>query len=391
MLFHHVFFPAANGGDACPHWNAAMTHTRNTPDQASLRRGWTTGSCATAAARAAWVAMRYGDFPDPVTITLPAGQEVAFSLAAHGRDGAGGAWACVIKDAGDDPDVTHGALIRVDLHPGMAGAGITFHAGRGVGTVTLPGLPVAVGEPAINPVPRRMIRAALATGDDHDPDVRVTVSVADGETLARRTLNARLGIIGGLSILGTTGIVVPFSCAAWIDSIHRGVDVARAMGLAHVVGSTGDVSERAARALYALPEEAMVEMGDFAGGLLKYLRRHPVRRVTVAGGVAKISKLAQGFLDLHSRRGQADMAELARDAARAGAGADLVAQIASTHTVAAAFALATAAGIDLGAVITCRAWGVGRTVLAGSGCALDILMFDRAGALVARHGPHDVD
>ncbi|MBE7620532.1 cobalt-precorrin-5B (C(1))-methyltransferase [Komagataeibacter sp. FXV2] len=395
MLCHHVPcpppFPSPVAGMLRPYWNAAMTHTRNTPDPASLRRGWTTGSCATAAARAAWVAMRGGDFPDPVTITLPAGQEVAFSLAAHGHDGAGGAWACVIKDAGDDPDVTHGALVRADLAPGAPGTGITFRAGPGVGTVTLPGLPIAVGEPAINPVPRRMIRTALNEGDGREPDVQVTVSVADGERLARRTLNGRLGIVGGLSILGTTGIVVPFSCAAWIDSIHRGVDVARAMGLVHVVGSTGDVSERAARALYGLPEEAMIEMGDFAGGMLKYLRRHPVPRVTVAGGVAKISKLAQGFLDLHSRRGRADMAELARDAARAGADADLAARIARTHTVAAAFTLTAAAGIDLGAVITRRAWGVARDVLAGSGCALDILMFDRAGTLVSRHGPRPVD
>ncbi|RFD19993.1 cobalt-precorrin-5B (C(1))-methyltransferase [Komagataeibacter melaceti] len=361
-----------------------MEHTHT-----SLRRGWTTGSCATAAARAAWSSLCGQGFPDPVTITLPGGQHVAFALAAHGRDG-DSAWAAVVKDAGDDPDVTHGAHVRVDVRPLPPGSGVVFRAGAGVGTITLPGLPLPPGEPAINPVPRRMIRAALCEVTGHEPDVEVTVSIAGGQEMARHTLNGRLGIVGGLSILGTTGIVVPFSCAAWIDSIHRGVDVARALGLPHVVGSTGNVSEQAARALYGLPEEAMLEMGDFAGGLLKYLRTHPVGRVTVAGGVAKMTKLAQGFMDLHSRRGQADMARLADMARAAGATAALAEQVAQAHSVAAAFALAAQDGIDLGPPVARGAWQHASTVLAGADCLLDVLLFDRAGKLVARHGPDPV-
>ena len=141
--------------------------------------------------------------------------------------------------------------------------------------------------------------------------------------LALKTLNGRLGIVGGLSILGTTGIVVPYSCAAWIASIHRGIDVARAAGLGHIAGATGASSETAVRKLYGLPETALIDMGDFVGGMLKYVRAHPVPRVTIAGGVAKMTKLAQGLLDLHSKRGAVDLAALAGLAEAAGASAAL--------------------------------------------------------------------
>ena len=150
-------------------------------------------------------------------------------------------------------------------------------------------------------------------------DVIVEISIPCGEEIAKRTLNARLGIIGGLSILGTTGIVVPFSCAAWIDTIHRGIDVARAAGLDHVAGSTGSTSEAAVKALHGLPEIALIEMGDFAGGMLKYLRRHAIPKVTIAGGYAKMTKLGQGLLDLHSKRGEVDLPWLAARCAEAGA------------------------------------------------------------------------
>lgn len=163
----------------------------------SLRRGWTTGSCATAAARAAWGGLCGGEFPDPVIITLPGGQDVAFALAGHGYTGEG-AWAEVVKDAGDDPDVTHGAHVRVDVRHGPPGCGVVFHAGSGVGTVTLPGLPIPPGQPAINPVPRHMIRTALSDAGGHEPDVEVIISIAGGQELARRTLNARLALWGAV-------------------------------------------------------------------------------------------------------------------------------------------------------------------------------------------------
>ena len=223
----------------------------------TLRRGWTTGACATAAAKAAFAALCTGGFPDPVEIALPRGQRVAFALAQAAFDG-DGATAAVVKDAGDDPDVTHGALIVAHVRRAPRGTGVVFEAGAGVGTVTRPGLPIPPGEPAINPVPRAMIRAALAELSPA-PDAVVRLSVPGGERLAERTLNGRLGIVGGLSILGTSGVVVPYSCAAWIDTIHRGIDVARAVGQRHVAGSTGSVSEAAVQALHGLPEAALLE------------------------------------------------------------------------------------------------------------------------------------
>ncbi len=346
-----------------------------------LRRGWTTGACATAAAKAAFAALRTGAFPDPVEIVLPGGQRPAFALALT-EIGEGFARAGVVKDAGDDPDVTHGALVIATLRPGAPGAGVTFRAGEGVGAVTRPGLPLPVGEPAINPAPRAMIRANLAG----DPDVEVEISIPGGEKIAERTLNGRLGIIGGLSILGTTGIVVPYSCSAWIDSIHRGVDVARAMGLQHIAGSSGSTSEAAVQKLHGLPEAALIEMGDFVGGMLKYLRAHPIEDVTVAGGVAKMSKLGQGLLDLHSRRGEVDLDWLAARARAARAGGLLADSIAKANTAKHAFELADAAAFDLALPVAAAAWRTAAKALGGGAHRLEIAVFDRDGELLATTG-----
>jgi cobalt-precorrin-5B (C1)-methyltransferase len=377
-----------------------------------LRRGWTTGTCATAAAKAAYTALLTGEFPDPVEVTLPRGERVCFALAVTRKD-AGSATAGVVKDAGDDPDVTHGALVLATVRAGAPGSGVTFRAGAGVGTVTRPGLPVPPGEPAINPVPRRMICDAVAEvaagtagvppapslsekeksgRDARGPwegwgrDVEVEIGVADGEQLAARTLNARLGIVGGLSILGTTGIVVPYSCAAWIHSIQRGIDVARAAGLDHVAGSTGSSSEAAVQKLYHLPEIALIDMGDFVGGMLKYLRRHPVARVTIAGGVGKMTKLAQGLLDLHSKRGSVDLVALAGFAKAAGATDGLVQHIMAANTAAEAFAHAAAANVVLGDQVARAARETAADVVADSGIDIEIVLFDRDGRLVG-HAP----
>jgi cobalt-precorrin-5B (C1)-methyltransferase len=349
-----------------------------------LRRGWTTGTCAAAAAKAAYAALLTGVFPDPVTITLPRGEHPAFALAESRLDG-DEAHAAIVKDAGDDPDVTHGALVRASVRLAATGTGISFRAGEGVGTVTRPGLPIPSGEPAINPVPRRMIAAGIAeiaAAHGGTGDAIVTISIPGGAALAERTLNPRLGIVGGLSILGTTGIVVPYSCAAWIDTIHRGIDVARAMGLGHVAGATGRTSEEAVRKHHALDEVALIDMGDFVGGMLKYLRRHPVARVTVAGGVAKMTKLAQGLLDLHAKRGAADMPALAAVARNTGADDALARRIAESNTASEAFAIAGVSGLALGDAIAARAWITAAHVLAGSAVSLEILVFDRDGLRV---------
>jgi cobalt-precorrin-5B (C1)-methyltransferase len=352
-----------------------------------LRRGWTTGACATAAARAAFEALATGaPPPDPVEIALPSGARVAFALALFER-GEDFTRACVVKDAGDDPDVTHGALICATLRRGAAGVGVTFSAGEGVGTVTRPGLPLPPGEPAINPVPRKMMRETIDEAAKKlgvSADAEIEISIPNGEEMAKHTLNGRLGIIGGLSILGTTGIVTPFSCAAWIDSIHRGVDVARACRLTHIAAATGSTSEAAVKALYDLPETALIEMGDFAGGFLKYVRTHPVDRVTIAGGFAKMTKLAQGSLDLHSGRSSVDFKRLAASARVAGASDEIAALIENANSALEALQIAQGAGVDLAGETVKLAHQHALSVVANTGVNLDVVVFDRVGALLAR-------
>jgi cobalt-precorrin-5B (C1)-methyltransferase len=353
-----------------------------------LRHGWTTGACATAATAAAYAALLGGEFPDPVRITLPKGQTPEFALAVEELT-EGEAMAGVVKDAGDDPDVTHGALIRSTVRLGAPGTGVVFRAGSGVGTVTKAGLPLAVGEPAINPVPRQMIRdavAGIAAAYGASGDVEVTVSVDGGEEIARSTWNPRLGILGGLSILGTTGIVVPYSCSAWIDSIRRGVDVARAAGRTHVAGCTGSTSEKVAVAVHGLPEDALLDMGDFAGAVLKYLKRHPVPRLTIAGGFAKLSKLAAGHLDLHSARSQVDKGYLAGLARLGGADEALAEAVAGANTGLQAVQLCGAAGVPLGDLVAEAARQTALGVLKGSPVAVDVICIDRAGTIVGRAG-----
>lgn len=347
--------------------------TMMTETSPPLRRGWTTGACATAATRAALMALWGEGFPERVRITLPKGERPEFALS-HRAEGPGWAEAGVIKDAGDDPDVTHGAEIRARVQ--MSGGGVVFRAGAGVGTVTKPGLPIPPGDPAINPVPREMMAgqvAEMAKRLGQAADVEITVSIPGGEEIALKTWNPRLGIKGGLSVLGTTGVVRPFSCAAWIASIQRGVDVARAEGLCHVAGCTGATSERAVRGLYDLPEGAMLDMGDFAGGLLKYLMKHPVPRVTIGGGIGKIAKLAQGEMDLHSKRSQVDKPYWAAEMGDP----DLM----HCNT---ALEIYDRLGADFAARVAQKALEQVETRFGGRGCAFDIVVIDRKGTIIGR-------
>lgn len=355
-----------------------------------LRRGWTTGTCATAATRAAYEGLVTGSVPAMVEVTLPGGGRPAFAVATWERMGASAVMAGVVKDAGDDPDVTHGALVKATVSFGEAGSGVVFRAGPGVGTVTKPGLPIPPGEPAINPVPREMMRTAIREAADAlggPQDVLIEVSIPGGEALAEKTLNPRLGIRGGLSVLGTTGIVIPYSCAAWINSIHRGIDVARATGITHIAGATGSTSEIAVQKFYGLPEEALIDMGDFAGGMLKYLKRAPVQRVTIAGGFAKMVKLGQGMLDLHSKRGAVDRDWLKRVLSEANAPAHLIDVAESANTAQLVLDEARKAAVPLGDVVARHAQATAAAVIEGTGIALDVIVFDRAGTLAGRAGP----
>ncbi len=352
-----------------------------------LRRGWTTGACATAATAAAYRALLTHVFPRSVTIRLPRGQLVEFKLAST-QLGDRFARVSIIKDAGDDPDVTHGAEIKSEIRPGEPGSGVQFRAGEGVGTVTLSGLPLGVGEPAINPVPRQMMTSEIAeiAAEFGDPgNVEITISILGGEKLAEKTMNGRLGIIGGLSVLGTTGVVIPFSCSSWIHSIHSGIDVARAAGLTQIVAATGSTSEAAARKMFDLGEQALIDMGDFAGGLLKYLRRNPIPDLILAGGFGKLSKLAQGQLDLHSSRSRLDMDQLATMAIEAGANAELATAIRSANTGLEALNLSIAADVSLADRVAAGAREVAMAALAG-GTHVQVMVYDRQGNLVGKSG-----
>lgn len=349
-----------------------------------LRKGLTTGSCATACAVAAAQSLLAGEQLSRVAILLPKGQTVTLDVDCGTAQG-DKVRCTTIKDAGDDPDVTHGARVGVEL--AKADHGVHFLAGEGVGTVTRPGLPLAVGEPAINPTPRKMISEHLqkiAGEYNYAGGFRVAISIEQGEALARKTMNPRLGIVGGLSILGTTGIVRPFSCGAWIASIRQGIDVAHANGIKHIAASTGNLSEAAIRDHYSLPDMALIEMGDFVGAVLKHLRKVPVPAVSICGGVGKISKLAAGHMDLHSRHASIDFERLAQIAAGLGASKSLMKNVRNANTSIEAIGACAEAGIDLPAALCRQAL---EQVEQRIGAArAEVWAIDRAGTMIAHAG-----
>jgi cobalt-precorrin-5B (C1)-methyltransferase len=283
----------------------------------TLRTGFSTGTAAAAAARAALRELLGVAVPEMERVELPPGGSLDIPLAHHGMAGSRGE-AVVVKDAGDDPDVTHGAEIgaRVGFSSHSREA-LQLLGGEGVGRVTKPGLPLPVGEPAINPVPRLMVRAGLASvwRETGIPPRALTVEifVPRGEELARHTLNPRLGILGGLSILGTTGLVRPFSHQAYRATIITALRVARALGLTQVVLTTGGKSEEFLKKhLPALPEEAFVQMGDYVAFALRAGVRLGFGHLTVGAFFGKALKIAQGFGQTHASRGLVNFQELGR-------------------------------------------------------------------------------
>ena len=311
-------------------------------DASKLRNGYTTGACAAAAARAAVRALVTGRPVEQVTIGLPIGRSATFRISRC-ECGEVAATCGTIKDAGDDPDVTHGAEILATAEF-TATPGVQLAGGPGVGIVTRPGLAVPVGQPAINPAPRRMIiqavqdeLAALACGVEKpaagERGVRITISVPNGEALAAQTLNPRLGIVGGISILGTTGIVRPFSASAYRATIHVALRVASRNGIRRVVLSTGARSEAYARRIYPQwPELSFVEIGDHVGYALTQAVRLGFRQIVLAGMIGKLSKVAQGRWQTHADRGGVDIGFLADLAAECGATPEMVARCRSANT-----------------------------------------------------------
>ena len=278
-----------------------------------LHSGLTTGTCATAAAIAATIRLLKNETPEEVPVLLPDGETIPVAV------GYGEGYAYCIKDAGDDPDVTNGLEIRASVKPS-----VTFEilGGEGVGTFTLPGFDYPPGSPAINKAPREMIRQNL-TALTNDP-LSITISVPEGEAIAKRTFNPRLGIEGGISIIGVSGIVKPFSEEAFIDSIRKCMTVAQASGTSRVVINSGGKSERFVKALYPnLPQQAFVEYGNYIGETLKMAHELDIRKVTLGVMLGKAVKLAAGHLDTHSRKATMDKAFLSEILEEAGIHIDI--------------------------------------------------------------------
>ncbi len=308
-----------------------------------LRSGYTTGACAAAAAKAAALLLVSGSIQNEVEIPFPDGSRVRF-LIVHSNfidSEKRVAQACVIKDAGDDPDVTNGARIEASVcysTPNKeSDEKLLILGGVGVGRVTKRGLAVPVGEPAINPVPRKMIRAAVAEalieGNKGEGScLEVTISIPQGEELAEKTLNNRLGIVGGLSVLGTTGIVKPISADAWTATISTSMDVAREAGLKEIILSTGRTSERAVEEYLNLPEDALVMMGDYLHFSLQEAAKHNFSRIHLAAMWAKVMKGGMKIPQTHVRNGSLEVEAALEFLRGLGCGADLLRALTDSNT-----------------------------------------------------------
>ena len=345
-----------------------------------LRAGWTTGTCASAAAKAAAVGLVSGTAPEQVEVGLPSGRRVSFSVESEVPNRC-----VVVKDAGDDPDCTDGARVTAEVEwPSVGTRSTELRAGPGVGTITKPGIGLAVGAPAINPVPQRMILAAL--DEVTDQPLVVTFIVPDGEAMAEKTTNARLGIVGGISILGTTGIVRPFSTAAYRASVVQQIDVAAAQGERTVMLATGSRSERAAMQLHpALDDVCCVEVGDFTGIALRRAVAAGIEKVVFVGMAGKIAKLAAGVMMTHFHRSKVDGEVLAAAARATGAAAVIVDAATETQTARHFFEVCVAHGALAPLQLLCEQAAAACRRHVDGALEIEVVMVDFDGAeVVAR-------
>jgi cobalt-precorrin-5B (C1)-methyltransferase len=358
-----------------------------------LRTGFTTGACAAAAAKAATRVLLQGVAIDKIESVLPNRQRVTFTLErceTHDDH----VLASIIKDGGDDPDCTHGAeivarvrrLADVGAEPGV----VRIRGGEGVATVTKPGLGLTVGEAAINPVPRKniteMVRDELANAPDLAIDVEI--SVPRGEELAKETTNARLGLLGGISILGTTGIVRPYSTAAFRASVIQAIDVAKERGLSEVVLTTGGKSEAYAMKLFpALPEDAFVQMGDFVGVALKHAKRRELKTVRIVGMMGKLSKMANGKMQTHVAGSEVNLELLAALAGQLGADEETRTLISQANTARHVLELCNERGLTGITDLICEKACFHGLAKIGGGLDLHAYLVDFNGALLGQHPP----
>ncbi len=350
-----------------------------------LRTGFSTGSCAAAAAKAAASALLCAQPQSQVTILLPNRTPVTFSVARCEFDSRS-ATCSIIKDAGDDPDVTHGAEIFATVEV-VETPEITILGGEGVGVVTRPGLGLEVGSPDITRVPRRMItesvRDALAASGHAELGARVTISVPNGAELAKKTLLGRLGVVGGIGILGSNGLVMPFSTSAFRASIARAIDVALSAGQYELVFTTGGQSEKFAMALLPeLPEIAFIEMGDFVYHAANWAGRKGVKHAIFAGMIGKLSKVADGKRMTHAAGSKVNLGLLAEMARGLGARDEIVSQIASANTARHALEIALGAGVTGLPDVVCATAAEHIRRFAGANLAISVILTDFDGKLL---------
>lgn len=355
-------------------------------DKKGLRTGYTTGACAAAAAKAAARCLVRDAVLTEIETTLPNRARVTFALARCERI-VDRVTCSIIKDAGDDPDCTHGAELVAEVEL-RALPGVEILGGVGVATVTRPGLGLPVGGPAINPVPRRniteMVNEELALGPARG--AIVTISVPDGVERALHTTNARLGLLGGLSILGTSGIVTPYSTAAWKASVVQEIDVAAHGGQREMVLTTGGKSEQYAMALLPhLPAHAFIQVGDFIGVGIRQCARRGVERVTVVGMIGKLSKMANGRMQTHVAGSEVDLESLAALAAELGGSAEVLAAIRGANTARHVLELCRDAGLVGITSLVCRKVVEQCTRHAGGGLAVHARLVDFGGGVLGQY------
>ncbi|MGQ0554497.1 MAG: cobalt-precorrin-5B (C(1))-methyltransferase [Nitrospiraceae bacterium] len=361
---------------------------KNAPpqDRKGLRTGFTTGACSAAAAKAAARCLVKGIMLTEIETTLPNRSRVTFSLASCER--VANRMICgVIKDAGDDPDCTHGAELRAEVEL-RTEPGIELRGGHGVARVTKAGLGLEIGGPAINPIPRRNITEMVGeelAGSPYAGAV-VTISVPGGEEMAKKTTNARLGLLGGISILGTTGIVKPYSTAAFKASVMQEIDVAEASGLHALVLTTGGKSEQYAMALYPqLPEQAFIQVGDFIGVGVKQCAKRGIPRVLIVGMMGKLSKMANGKMQTHAAGSEVDMEFLASLAAELSAPDELAAAIRRANTARHVLELCREAGLVGITSLICKKVAEQCQRHAGGRLIVEATLVDFGGALLGHY------
>lgn len=365
-----------------------MTGSVPPRDRNGLRTGFTTGACAAAAARAATRYLLRGSPPESIEVTLPNGNHATFPV--HRAELSGSHAVCsVVKDAGDDPDCTHGAELMADVELRRQG-GVDVRGGNGVARVTKPGLGLEVGSAAINPVPLRNITGMVweeLSGTQYSGAV-VVISVPRGEEMALKTINARLGLLGGISILGTTGIVKPYSTAAYKMSVIQAIDVAVTQRCTELVLTTGGRSEAYAMKLFPdLPETAFIQVGDFVGVAMKHCARKEVKRAALVGMMGKLSKMADGKMQTHAAGSEVNIELLAELAAELGASDSVLAEIRGASTARRVLEVAQAAGMGEITTLVCRRAADNCCNHAGRQLTVAAYLMDFEGSVLGRWEP----